>query len=208
MKKWRCKICGYIYVGEAPPDVCPVCGAGAEFFELVNASDGNDVRTDRKILQNALFKIPCGLFVVTSAFSGRPNGMINNSVFQITDDPLQLLVGMDKGHLTTELIINSSVLAVHFLKQDQLKWVQQFGFESGRTKNKFTAVNWQPEVTGAPILLDAAGFLECKIYPEKTMDAGTHVVFLAEVVAGGVTDDLTPLTYQEYRQRKKELWMD
>ena len=32
MKKWRCKVCGYIHEGETPPDVCPVCGVGPEEF--------------------------------------------------------------------------------------------------------------------------------------------------------------------------------
>lgn len=33
MKRWRCKICGYIHDGLAPPLKCPVCGVGAEMFE-------------------------------------------------------------------------------------------------------------------------------------------------------------------------------
>ena len=37
MKKWRCKVCGYIHEGETPPDVCPVCGVGPEEFELMEA---------------------------------------------------------------------------------------------------------------------------------------------------------------------------
>ncbi len=40
MKKWECTVCGYIHEGDAPPDVCPVCGAGAEYFkELVDESE-------------------------------------------------------------------------------------------------------------------------------------------------------------------------
>ncbi len=35
MKKWECTICGYIHEGETPPDECPVCGAGPEYFEEV-----------------------------------------------------------------------------------------------------------------------------------------------------------------------------
>ncbi|MGI6033402.1 MAG: rubredoxin-like domain-containing protein [Coriobacteriales bacterium] len=35
MKKWRCKVCGYVFEGEEPPEVCPLCGAGADQFELV-----------------------------------------------------------------------------------------------------------------------------------------------------------------------------
>ena len=35
MKKWRCKVCGYVCEGEQPPEFCPLCGAPAEDFELV-----------------------------------------------------------------------------------------------------------------------------------------------------------------------------
>ncbi len=35
MKKWRCKVCGYIYEGEEPPEVCPLCAVGADAFELI-----------------------------------------------------------------------------------------------------------------------------------------------------------------------------
>jgi nitrite reductase (NADH) large subunit len=30
---WRCTVCGYVHEGEAPPDVCPVCGVGPDMFE-------------------------------------------------------------------------------------------------------------------------------------------------------------------------------
>lgn len=32
MKKFVCTICGYVYEGEAAPEKCPVCGAGADKF--------------------------------------------------------------------------------------------------------------------------------------------------------------------------------
>ncbi|NNF47982.1 MAG: rubredoxin-type Fe(Cys)4 protein [Desulfofustis sp.] len=35
MKKWECTVCGYIHEGETPPDECPVCGVGPEFFKEV-----------------------------------------------------------------------------------------------------------------------------------------------------------------------------
>lgn len=35
MKKWRCTVCNYIHTGEAPPEVCPVCGADkSKFVEI------------------------------------------------------------------------------------------------------------------------------------------------------------------------------
>ena len=39
MKKWRCTVCGYVHVGENPPDKCPVCGAGKAKFKLVEEQD-------------------------------------------------------------------------------------------------------------------------------------------------------------------------
>lgn len=42
MKKWICKICGYIHEGEAPPDICPICGAPASEFELMPGSEKQD----------------------------------------------------------------------------------------------------------------------------------------------------------------------
>ena len=39
MKKWRCRVCQYVHRGDAPPEKCPVCGAGAEAFELIEDED-------------------------------------------------------------------------------------------------------------------------------------------------------------------------
>ncbi len=42
MKKWECTICGYIHEGETPPDECPVCGVGPEYFkEVVDGADAS-----------------------------------------------------------------------------------------------------------------------------------------------------------------------
>ncbi|MDO5044287.1 MAG: rubredoxin [Coriobacteriia bacterium] len=36
MERWQCVVCGYVYEGELPDDfICPVCGAGADQFELM-----------------------------------------------------------------------------------------------------------------------------------------------------------------------------
>ncbi|RJP18074.1 MAG: rubrerythrin family protein [Deltaproteobacteria bacterium] len=32
MKKWKCRVCGYIHVGDKPPDFCPICGAPSDQF--------------------------------------------------------------------------------------------------------------------------------------------------------------------------------
>jgi Conserved protein/domain typically associated with flavoprotein oxygenases, DIM6/NTAB family len=185
---------------------------GPNFFEEIQAeaNTGQNIgenrnQANRSVIQEALFKIPCGLFIVASVQGQNYNGMVNNTVFQITDHPLQLLVGMDKRHLTTEFIKNSGVFSVNFLQPEQIALVKIFGFKSGREINKFEDIAWRAGITGAPILKGIPGFLECKVR-EKTIDAGTHLVFLAEVVEAEFNQMQTVLTYQEYRTRKKELW--
>ncbi len=216
MKQWRCKICGYIHVGEAPPEKCPVCGAGPESFEEIGnqaSSDTylsesvSDLAVNRGQIQGALFQIPCGLFVISTSAHGKNNGMINNTVFQITDQPLQILLGMDKSHLTTGLIEKNLSFAVLFLRPDQIQLVKRFGFQSGRETDKFEGITWHAGETGVPILDDCGGYLECRVQPEKIWDAGTHRVFLAEVLSSVFQPGVQLLNYQEYRSRKAELWV-
>jgi len=196
---WRCTICGYIHTGSEPTAICPICAAGSEYFEKIGeASIGAEG------LQEVLLKVPCGLFVVSSIYEARPNGMINNTVFQITDAPLQIILGMDKRHLTTEYIKQSGIFAVNFLQLSQLQLVKQFGFKSGREIDKFAGIEWNLGFTGAPILKEAVGYFECRV--KSNMDVGSHLVFLAEVEKGVLPKDVTVLTYQEYREHKHDLW--
>ena len=43
MKRWKCTVCGYIHTGDAPPDKCPVCGAGPDKFVEVVGEAGKEV---------------------------------------------------------------------------------------------------------------------------------------------------------------------
>ncbi len=209
MKRWRCKVCGYIHTGDVPPSECPVCGAGKEFFEEIQSEQ--DVRdSSNTYLQKILFNIPCGLFVVSSFSPTRNpknNGMINNTIFQVTDSPFQVVLAMDKRHLTTEYIRESGVFGVTFLAPDQMALIKNFGFKSGREGDKYVGIPWRPGVTGAPLLEEVPGYLECRLVPGQEINAGTHLVFLGEVVAGQWLSDAKVLTYQEYRSRKRELWL-
>ena len=128
----------------------------------------NEIREEAK---QALFEIPCGLFVVTS-FSNtatpKYNGMINNTVFQITDQPQQVVLGINKSHLTTEYIQESQSFVINFLTPPQLSLVKLYGYKSGRQVDKFAEIPWHPGITGAPILDAATGYLECSVIPSKT----------------------------------------
>lgn len=210
MKKWRCTVCGYIHEGETPPDVCPVCGAGPEAFEEVfdeqPAASGAGTAYAQAYDQDAgtaLFKISYGLYIITSVWEDKLNGQCCNSLFQITSQPPQVAVGINKGNLTHQFIMESGIFAATVLGQDGHDLVRRFGYRSGREFNKLEGIGFtRGTTTGAPVLDQGIAYLECKVLKDKCVDVGTHTLFIAEVVGGGVKTAGEPMTYAYYRQTK------
>ena len=219
MKKWRCTVCGYIHEGTNPPDVCPVCGVGPEFFEEVNEEKTTSDKTENnspekqpwhldgnedsvEIIKPAIFKISYGLFIITSIKEGKLNGQAANTAFQITDNPMRMAIGINKNNLTNEFIHSSGLFTINILGQQGHDLVRNFGFRSGRDVDKFADVKYITGKTGAPILNDCIAYLECRVVTDMTVDVGTHNLFIGEVVAGKLKADLDPMTYAFYRQTK------
>lgn len=219
MKKWRCTVCDYIHEWDTPPDVCPVCGVGPEMFEEVKESSSKapgaeqspvNQRTsevvigqkDPKAMQSALFKISYGLFIVTSVKGEKINGQCANTVFQITSDPMRVAIGINKSNLTHEFIGESGIVGITILGEDGHDLVRRFGYSSGRDKDKFAGVDYVQGATGAPIIKGGVGFLEGRINQEKSVDMGTHTLFIADIVDGGVIVDSEPMTYAYFRKTK------
>jgi len=150
----------------------------------------------------ALRKLSYGIYVVTSRQNGKLSGQIANTVFQVTAEPPAVSVSINKNNLTHEFIKESRVFTASILCQDTpLEFIGRFGFKSGRDTNKFAGINYKTGETGAPVVLDnAVAYLEARVIGE--MDAGTHTVFLGEVVGAEVISDEACMTYDYYHQIK------
>lgn len=202
MKKWRCTVCGYIHEGDTPPDTCPVCGVGPEFFEAVEESAAKQDNQDLDAIKSAIFKISYGLFIVTSFKGEQINGQAANTVFQITSDPISIAIGVNKSNLTHEYIKASGMVGVTILGEDGHDLVRRFGYSSGRDRNKFEGLEYMKTGAGVPIVKGGIAFLEGKVLNDKSVDMGTHTLFIAEVVNGAVTEDRDPMTYAYFRKTK------
>jgi flavin reductase (DIM6/NTAB) family NADH-FMN oxidoreductase RutF/rubredoxin len=149
-------------------------------------------------------KITYGVYVVSSQ-NGRPrSGYIGNTAFQVTSQPARFAIACSKDNFTCSLIRQSQVFAVSILQRDaKAELIGLFGYQSGRALDKFSSVRHRTGQTGAPILLeDALAWFECHVVP--TIDVGTHLLFIGEVVDGDVVDaSLPPLTYAYYQEVKK-----
>lgn len=155
-------------------------------------------------------KISYGLYVVCSrkenkpaSPSGRLNGQIANTVFQITSQPPTIAVSINKQNLTHEFIQASKVFTVSVLTQDTpMEFIGRFGFKSGRDIDKLAGVNHQFGQTKAPIVTDyTLAYLEAKL--TKELDVGTHTIFVGEVVGAEIIKETEPMTYAYYHQVKR-----
>jgi flavin reductase (DIM6/NTAB) family NADH-FMN oxidoreductase RutF/rubredoxin len=202
VKKWRCLVCGYIHEGEAPPEVCPVCGVGPEEFVLVEEKE-RDVTLSEEI-KVACRSISHGMYIICSKNGERFNGQTANSLTQVSGNPIQVAIGINKGNLTHEYIEKSGVFVANILGCDSIDLAKHFGFQTGREVDKFKDISYELGAeTAAPYIKEALAYLECKIDQKKTLDANTHTVYLAEVVGGGILNKGEPMTYSYYHANRK-----
>ena len=150
-----------------------------------------------------LYQLSYGMYVVTSVKGGKLNGQIANTVFQVASEPPTVAVSINKQNLTHEFIRQSRVFAASILSQDTpLSFIGNFGFKSGREGDKFKGVNYKVGKTGAPVVLDnALGYLELKVIGE--LDAGTHTIFVGELVEAETLKSGEPMTYAYYHVVKR-----
>jgi len=149
-------------------------------------------------------RVSYGLYIVTSTNGSRRNGYVANTVFQVTSKPARFAIACNKENFTCGLITQSQVFAVSVLSQDaKPELIGLWGYQSGRAVDKVATVRHRTGQTGAPILLeDSLAWFECRVV--QTVDVGTHLLFVGEVMDGGVLDDSQPpLTYAYYREVKK-----
>jgi flavin reductase (DIM6/NTAB) family NADH-FMN oxidoreductase RutF len=137
------------------------------------------------------------VWIVTAADGGRRGGLIATFVSHASLVPSlpRALIAVAKQHQTWPLIEASQAFGLHLISARQLDLVWHFGLQSGRDVDKLAGFALQPGVTGAPLLNDALGWLDCRV--ENQMDIGDRTVYLAEVVAARHHRDEPPLTMKE-----------
>lgn len=199
MKQWRCDVCNHVFEGDAPPDKCPVCNVGSEHFTEEASREKKPVSNMKK----ATRKMSYGLYVVCSRKGDKLNGQVSNAAFQVTTNPTTLAISVNKENLTRECIDDSGHFTLNILGTDNIRLVRRFGFRSGREFDKFKKLAHSFTEEGTPYLDDAAGWVSCRIIPEKTTEIGTHVIYVADVLDGDLRkEDVEAMTYAYYRKNK------
>ena len=156
--------------------------------------------------RNTFSKLSYGVYIVASGNKERQNAFIATTVFQVTAEPAKIVVACNKNNFTASFIRESKAFSASVLKQNyKLTTMGTFGFRSGNDFNKFELCNEFTfgENTQVPVVLeDCLAWFECRLIDE--MDAGTHILFVGEVLDAQITAvDEIPLTYAYYHEVKK-----
>lgn len=145
---------------------------------------------------------------ITSAWDDKINGQIAVTVVtsSVVHTIPRLIVGIWKGNYTHQFIYNSKKLCIHLLRTDQLELVKNFGFYTGREREKFKEVNYETGDTGCPILSDCHSYAECEVL--NAMDGGDMTVFLVSVVNGGLRSNEQWLTLDNFYNYAPPAWIE
>ena len=152
---------------------------------------------------SALFNIGYGLYVVTSNDGKKDNGLIVNTVTQVTNTPNRIAVTINKENYSHHVIKQSGKMNVNCLSVEApFKVFEAFGFKSGRNYDKFADCTPNRSDNGLVFLPRYINsFMSLKV--EDYVDLDTHGMFICSISEARVISDKETMTYTYYQNNVK-----
>ncbi len=159
--------------------------------------------TANKNDMNALFNIGYGLYVITSNDGKKDNGLIVNTVTQVTNTPNRLAVTINKENYSHHVIKQTGKMNINCLTVDApFSVFETFGFQSGRNVDKFKDCSPLRSDNGLVFLPRYINsFMSLAV--EQYVDLGTHGMFICSIEEARVISDRESMTYTYYHQNVK-----
>ncbi|MCC5578376.1 flavin reductase family protein [Microtetraspora sp. AC03309] len=150
---------------------------------------------DTNLLREVLARWASGVVVVaTMTDSGRRHGMTASSFSAVALDPPLISICLTTTSTTQRLIEQSDIFTVSILGHDHEPIGRRFaGMDKSGTTDRFGQERWDTAQTGAPVLADAVGWLDCRVAARH--EAGDHTIILGTVQAAATPRSAEPLIY-------------
>ncbi len=154
----------------------------------------------------AMYKLSYGLFVCTAVKGEKKNGCIINTAIQVASDPNRISIAVNKTNYTHDMIIDTGLCNISVISQGATFDIfKRFGFQSGRDVDKFADFPthaYKTAENGIPYVTDGVNaYFSLKV--EKTVDIGSHTLFICEPTAMEVISDRASCTYEYYQNNIK-----
>lgn len=147
---------------------------------------------------SALYKLTSGLYVVSTQDGDTVSACLINTGLQLTSVPLQIQAVVNKENYTEGVLERSGHFALTLVSEKaDMPYIGRFGFRTSRDFAKFDGVAVEHTVLGDPYTPDnAVAVIACKVV--QTLDVGTHMLFVGEVVDAVSLSDDPHMTYSYY----------
>lgn len=146
-----------------------------------------------------MLKFSYGLYVLTAEEDGKDNGCIINTAVQVTVNPKQVSVCVDKSNYTCSMIERIGTFNLSFISEDaDFSLFRRFGFQSGKDADKFADYPHCKRAENGILYLTRAVNAMISVKVGQTVDLGTHLLFVGEVTEEKVLSDVPSATYQYY----------
>lgn len=154
--------------------------------------------------ETVMYQLTYGLFVLTAREDGKDNGCIVNTVMQVTAEPNQIAVTVNKNNYTHGMISRTGVLNVSVLtEKSTFATYRHWGMQSGAEVDKTAEITYSRSKNGCIYLTEETNaFLSANVLSE--IDLGSHTLFLAEVTDGAKLSGEASVTYAYYQKHIKE----
>lgn len=151
-----------------------------------------------KIDNTSLFNIEYGLYVITTNDGTRDNGCIVNAVCQLTNTPNTVAVTVNKQNYTCDTMLKTGKANILPLTEDTpFAIFERFGFQSGRDTDKMSDLSLRRSENGLSYLTCFINSV-ISLSVTDTVDMGTHILFICDVVEAFKVSDKKTVTYSYY----------
>jgi flavin reductase (DIM6/NTAB) family NADH-FMN oxidoreductase RutF len=153
-----------------------------------------DRAIDAKLFWTALGARAIGVAIVTAAHHDEPAGFLALSATHVTADPPLTLVSIDKRTSALANVLGSRHFAINYVSAADAELANLFGGGSApKGAERFNAERWTTLATGAPILRNCVGAIDCRL--EDTIERYGVVIAIGRVVDFVANADVAPLIH-------------
>lgn len=149
---------------------------------------------------SVMFKLGYGLYVLTAKDDAKDNGCIINTVMQVTSEPLQIAIAVNKKNYTNEMIQKTRKFNLSILSEKaDFEIYKHFGYQSGREVDKFASFADAKRSPNGVLYVTKSTNAYISAYVQQEIDLGTHSLFIAQLVASESLSDDKSATYDYYQ---------
>ena len=150
----------------------------------------------------AMREFATGVAIVAAGEGEARNGCTATAVTSLSIAPPSLIVCLNRRTTTLTTIRAAGAFSVNFLAAEHKELAERFAGMSGANgAARFEGGEWEPLVTGAPVLAGALAALDCRV--DEILERYTHAIVIGAVV--GVRLTTSPAALLHWRSQFESL---